>query len=145
MIVLETRAVIIQIDGNEATVEPINSGGCSSCRSDGGCGSGKLSQMLCREPRHFKVKNNARAKVGETVLVTFPEAVLLRGALLIYGLPVVFLLLGALLGKQWGAVASNPDGYGLLGALMGLAIGIGLAAVLSRNQRKMAVAESLIS
>ena len=83
----ETRAIVVSLDGNKAMVESLQGGGCGNCDSENGCGSGKLSQLFCSEPRRFRVRNDVNAKVGSVVLVTVAEGVLLRSALLMYFLP----------------------------------------------------------
>ena len=141
---LETRAIIIQVHGNEATVAAKNSGGCGHCNAEGGCGSSKLSQMLCREPRQFRVKNIAQAKVGDEVQVMLVEGVLLRAAFLVYLLPVALLIGGGVLGAHWANTPASRDGYALIGALLGMALGALLAKWLTRNHRNMAIAQSVV-
>lgn len=143
MNMLETRAIIVHVSGSEALVESKGGLGCGNCHSEQGCSSGKLSQLFCSRPRQFKVKNDANANVGDEVRVTLPEGVLLRGAVLMYVLPLALLLGGGMAGVQWADGAASRDGYALAGALSGLVSGFLLAKWMSRRVPVMAVAERL--
>ena len=140
---LETRAIVVHVSGDEALVESKGGLGCGNCDSVQGCSSGKLSQLFCSKPRQFRVKNDANASVGDEVRVTLPEGVLLRSSVLMYVLPLVLLLAGAMLGALWAGEAANSDGYALAGALFGLVTGFLLAKWVSRRVLVMAVAERL--
>jgi len=137
---LETRAIVVRLQGDEAFVEAKGGGGCGHCDSEKGCGSGKLSQLFCSKPRQFKVKNEADATVGDEVQITLAAGVLLRSAVLMYVIPLALLLGGGMLATSWGSDAASRDGYAALGALVGLIGGFILAKWLSKRQMVMAVA-----
>lgn len=141
---MQTRAVIIRLEGADALVESTQGGGCGSCDSENGCGSGKLSQLFCSEPRRFRVRNDANAQVGTLVQVTLPEGVLLHSALLMYILPLVLLMIGAMVGAQWAREAESVDAYAAIGGLTGLACGFVLVKVLSLRRRLSSVAHPVI-
>jgi sigma-E factor negative regulatory protein RseC len=125
---LEMRAIVIQTQGEDASVQPIGTGGCGHCDSEGGCGSGTLTKLFCsNKPRHFKVRNEARAKVGDEVQVSIPDGVLLRGAMKMYLLPLILLLLGGLAGAGLTNEATLHDAYAVAGAVVGLLLGFFLA------------------
>ncbi len=141
---LEMRAIVIQVQGRDASVQPLDGGGCGHCSSEGGCGSGTLSKMFCSsEPRQFRVRNDAGAKVGDEVRVTLPDGVLLRGAMKMYVLPLFLLLAGGMLGGGLAGVSASRDVYAAAGAAIGLVLGFVLARF-SRGAGQ-AVASSIIS
>lgn len=142
---LETRAIIIQLQGKEALVEAKNSGGCESCNAEGGCSSSKLSKMLCREPRQFRVINAAQAQVGDEVEVVLADGILLHGVMVVYLLPVALLIAGGVLGAHLANTTVTRDGYALIGAVLGLLIGALVAKFLTRNHRGLAVAHSVLN
>lgn len=141
---IETRAIVIRLEGKEALVESTQGGGCGNCDSKNGCGSGKLSQLFCSAPRRFRVRNDANAQVGTLVQVTLEEGVLLHSALLMYILPLVLLLCGALAGSQWASDAASTDAYSAIGGLMGLSLGFVLVKVISLRRRLSSVAQPVI-
>ena len=143
MIMLETRAIVVQVQGKEALVEAGGGGGCGHCNSEKGCGSSKLTQLFCSKPRQFKVQNEANACVGDEVQIMLQGGVLLRGAVLIYVLPLVLLLGGGMLGSQWSSDAASRDGFAAIGSLLGLAIGFVAAKIFAKYQPVMAVARPL--
>ncbi len=126
---LEMRAIVIQVEGDAASVQPVGTGGCGHCSSEGGCGSGTLTKLFCSsKPRHFKVSNKAQAKVGDEVQVTIPDGVLLRGAMKMYVLPLMLLLIGGIAGVGLaGDAAAGRDAYAVTGAVIGLVLGFVLA------------------
>lgn len=107
------RAVVRAIDGPLALVE-VEQGGCGRCHEEGGCGGQNLTQMLCSGPRSYRVSNPIAAQIGERVVVAIEAGSVRRTANLIYGLPLLGIIFGALLGT---ALAGDPGGVG--GALIG--------------------------
>ncbi len=140
---LETRAMIVKLQGPNALVEAVGGGGCGNCDSEKGCGSNKLSKAFCSKPRQFIVRNDAEAAVGEEVQVSVQNGALLRGALLMYVVPLVSLLSGAMLGAHWAGVDFNRDFCAALGAMTGLVIGFLLAKNFARRQTVIAVAHKV--
>lgn len=140
---LETRAIVISLDGNEALVESLQGGGCGNCDSENGCGSGKLSQLFCSEPRRFRVRNEANAQIGAMVQIALADGLLMRSALLVYLLPLMLLLVGAVAGA--GLIEDqNKDLYSALGGLAGLIAGFILARKLSLRRNITSVALPVI-
>lgn len=140
---LETRAVIIQLDGAEAIVEARQGGGCGQCDSKNGCG--KASQLFSSQPRRFRVRNEINARVGEEVQVFVADGVLLRSAVIMYILPLILLLLGGSMGSYWAGEAGSRDGYAVIGAMLGLVAGFVLARVLTLGQHALSSAQPLIA
>jgi len=118
----ETRAVVIAIDGDYALVRT-DSGGCGRCHESGGCGGANISQMFCGSERSWRVLNPRRAKVGETVTVAVAAGAVRSGVSLLYGLPLLGLIGGAMFGAAlepvWGGIAGAAAG--LLAAWGGVA------------------------
>lgn len=141
---LETRAIVVHVQGSHAFVEARGGGGCGHCDSERGCGSGKLSQLFCNSPRQFKVQNEAHACVGDEVQITLLDGVLLRSSILMYVMPLLLLLSGGMLGGHWASNAASRDGYSALGALIGLVAGFLLARWFSLRQTVTAVARPIV-
>lgn len=142
---LEMRAIVIQVCGEEALVQPLGEGGCGHCNSEGGCGGSSLSKMFCSsKPRHFKVRNEARARVGDEVRVSLPDGVLLRGAMKMYVLPLLLLMIGGACGVALAGATGMQDAYAVGGALTGLLLGFAIARF-SSFRVGQAVASSIVS
>lgn len=116
------RGVVRAVDGTEAVVE-VEQGGCGRCHEKGGCGGQQLTQMFCSGPKTYRVANRGGAMVGEAVTVVVAAGTIRRSANLAYGLPLLGLFAGAVLGMQ---LAGDP------GAMAGGAAGLALVWLLAR-------------
>ena len=140
---LEIHAIVMQAQGENASVQPLGSAGCGHCDSEGGCGSGTLSRLFCSsKPRQFKVRNEIRAKVGDEVCVSIPDGVLWRGAMKMYVLPSILLMVGGFAGIALAGEAAARDAYSIAGAGIGLLLGFVLARLSPRTGR--AVVSSIV-
>lgn len=125
---LETRAIVKQIDGDKALVEAANTGGCGQCAGKG-CGSSKMSSLFCVRPGRFEAHNSARAKVGEEVLISINDGTLFYGTMILYGLPLLFLFVGALLAEHF----AGDDIGAAIGGILGLVVGFFLSWLAARR------------
>ncbi|MGB4467079.1 MAG: SoxR reducing system RseC family protein [Azovibrio sp.] len=112
---LEGEFALIQLEG----------GGCGRCHEQGGCGGQQLTQMFCSTPRQYRVRNPLGARPGDQVSIILPAGALSRYATLAYGLPLLGLIGGAVLGQALG---------GDSGALSGGLSGVVVAACLMRRR-----------
>lgn len=141
---LEMRAVVTRVAGDEAVVRVVG-GGCGHCSSEGGCGSGALSRLFCStKPREFTVRNQAAAREGDEVQVSLPDGVLLRGALKMYVLPLALLLAGGIAGAGMAEKGASGDLYAAAGALAGLLLGFIIAGSFAPGVRS-AVATAILA
>ena len=141
---LEMRAIVMQVQGDDASVQPLGTGGCGHCDSEGGCGSGTLTKVFCsNKPRVFKVHNQAGAKVGDEVQVSIPDGALLQGAMKMYVLPLVLLLTGGIAGVTLAGDEGARDAYAVSGSVIGLVLGFLLAKLSPAVGR--AVASSIVT
>ncbi len=111
---IEARGKIAAIDGDYALVS-ISDTGCGRCHEAGGCGGNNLTQMLCTSPKTYRVLNPRQARVGDSVVVVVAEKSVFRGAVAAYGLPLLALLAGALIG-----LALAGEAGAIIGAVGGL-------------------------
>ena len=108
------RAVVRHLEGESADVE-IESGGCGRCHEEGGCCGQQLTQMFCNGPKHYRVDNSIGANVGDQVIVAIAPGSVRKTANLAYGVPLLALIIGALIGSS---VYGDPGG--ILGAVSGV-------------------------
>ena len=92
-----------------------------ACQSCGACEGGKKQTVIW-------VRGEAR--VGDIAVVDLPDKTVVKASLTAYGLPLVFLLLGLILG---GMVTPDSEIGGVIGALIGLG---GSLAVLKATEKK---------
>lgn len=140
----EMRAIVLGLHGGEAEIAPVGGNGCGHCASGNGCGSSKLSQLFCSsKQRSFKVGNAIGAQVGDEVNVGLPDGVLLRNSLLMYVLPLTFMLVASLAAAGFFEEAS--DVAALLGAVAGLAAGFLVVRQLTKRSGMQAVVRSVVN
>ncbi|MEY3202364.1 MAG: hypothetical protein RIR70_1914 [Pseudomonadota bacterium] len=125
---MERRAIVARIEGDFAFLKlSPDAAGCGRCKEVGGCGSGVLNSLFGSRCSLQKLPNPERAAVGEEVLLITPDGALWRAALVLYGLPIVLGLLGAM------SLASQGDLASLAGFSAGVAAGLLGARVLVRG------------
>ena len=122
---IEERAVILSLESepsavdSTATLEIERKIACGLCGKTRGCGNSIWGKLFAHQSTAFKAQNCINAKVGDSVIVSINESALLKSALLLYILPLVTMLIGAILATQ----IYDTNGYAMLGALVGLVLG----------------------
>ena len=120
---VEEQAVVVVLKDEMAMLEVIRRKPCGLCGQTRGCGASMWGKLLRHRPRIFKALNRIDAKVGDFVVVGVEEQALLRSALLVYGIPLLALLAGAIVASiAWGG--SNRDSSTVVGAVVGLIVGL---------------------
>ncbi len=143
---LEMRAIILTVTGDEAEISPVGGGGCGHCDSKNGCGSNTLTKMFCSsQPRKFQVRNQVGAVVGDEVNVSLPDGILLRSSWRMYLLPLLLMLSCGLFGASLAVGSEQRDVFALLGSLLGLVTGFAWGKFASMNDRPQAVVQSIVS
>jgi sigma-E factor negative regulatory protein RseC len=130
---LETRATVVQIDGQYALVQANHGNGCEQCNGKG-CGTGKLSKLFCSKPRQFRVNNPVNAGINDEVIVSVADGSVFQGIALVYILPLLLLFLGAALGSILTVQPEQRDVYSAVGAFAGLVAGFVMAKWISLRQ-----------
>jgi sigma-E factor negative regulatory protein RseC len=120
---LEQHAIVLKTEGSLAWVEARESGTCGSCGS-GGCSTRRLADLFGRRERAFPVDNVLHAGTGERVVIGIPSGALWKSAFRLYGLPLLLMLGGALVGQHLS---------GDLGALVFAAGGLALAVLAQKS------------
>jgi sigma-E factor negative regulatory protein RseC len=122
---IEERARVLAVDGRRASVQVERRSTCGGCQARGGCGTGLIAEWLPRRQLVFELDNGVEAEPGDWVIVGLEETRLQRYAVLLYALPLVGLLVGAVAGQ------SLASAWGLSSELASVALGlIGTAAAL---------------
>jgi sigma-E factor negative regulatory protein RseC len=123
---IEEHAVVVDVRNDEAMLEIVRKSPCGLCGKTRGCGI-SLWGKLFNHKSVFKAGNQIGARIGDHVIVGVEEHAMLKSSMLIYGIPLAALLLGALLGMALlpaDAGAVSKDVYALTGAATGLVLGL---------------------
>lgn len=127
---IEERAQVVSIEGDQVLLQTQRQSSCGSCSVKSGCGTSVLAGIVGQKVTQLKLPNTIGAKPGDEVMLGMAENALVAGSLLVYVLPLVMLLLGALAGE--GLAASLGMDAELM-PIVGGAAGFILAVLLVRR------------
>lgn len=103
-------------------VETVQRSTCSSCSAQKGCGQSLLAKWAGR-PQYLRVllcgRSSADFEVGNSVEVGIPEGVVALGAVFVYVLPLLMMVLGVVAGH----LLFVSELASVLGALFGVFLG----------------------
>lgn len=136
---IEERAEVVGIDGNDVWVETQRRSACAQCAVNHGCGTAVLGKVIGVKRSRVRVlnPNDTRVSIGDEIIVGINEQALVRGSFMIYLVPLVFLFLFGLLGEVLSRQLNimNPDVLSIIFGLFGLLTGFYLVKRFSRDIR----------
>lgn len=88
-------AEVVAVQGNRITLTTQLKTACSGCSQKTTCGAGILSKLFADRNAQFTVISDTGVEPGEQVEISMPEQQVTRFALLLYGMPILMLLLSA--------------------------------------------------
>lgn len=125
----ETGTVISLESAGQVRVATVRQSACGGCQSEQSCGSGVLTTSARRSAIILAASNGLELKVGDTVVLGVPSGVLWQGMLLLYGMPLLLLVVCGMAGQ---VLAGEREA--VLGAMTGLATGLLLTYAWSHQQ-----------
>jgi len=111
----EETGIVTEVDGIMAMVAVKKKDACDACSAKDACASTNEEEAV------LEAINAARAEVGQTVKITMKPLTYLKGTMLVYGLPLVLFIGGAITGKYIGEEYFRETGSDLVAALTGFA------------------------
>ena len=99
---IEETAKIVELEGEFAWVETQRKSACGACAVNKGCGTATIAKVLGKKRTRVRAINRLNAKLGDEVVIGIQEQALVRGSIAVYAVPLVFLLLGGMLGEWLG-------------------------------------------
>lgn len=119
---IEEEAVIIKASTERVTLEVVRSKPCGLCGQVRGCGNSIWGKIFSHQSGQIETRNNLNAKLGDVVILGIDETLMLKSALMLYGVPLVFMFLG--MGIANSFAKEMTELYTLLGAVLGLSLGV---------------------
>ncbi len=113
---IEEYAVVTACVDNQATLEIERRTACSLCGQKRGCGNATWGKLLGHKSHGFTAENAIHANVGDSVVVGINEQAMLSSVFLLYVLPMLGMLIGAVLTD----IYFNNEFYVMIGATTGL-------------------------
>jgi sigma-E factor negative regulatory protein RseC len=100
------QGIVIRTDTEAAWVKTIRTGACKECSARGSCHS-----MGGGDDMEVEAINEAGAKEGDRIVLSFETGSLLKATFLLYVFPILLLMLGAVVGQQAAFYLDlNPSG-----------------------------------
>ncbi|MFU2158609.1 SoxR reducing system RseC family protein [Caldisericum sp. AR60] len=118
---------------------------CSSCALKNECSNNSL-----KEGQTVWVKNTIDAKIGDYVEFEFSEKDLNRGLFIVYGIPMIFIVVGAVIGSilEFGyniKISNLKDFTIFITTLVSLSIGIFIVRLADRYVKPYSYTTKIIS
>lgn len=125
---MQEIGIVKKLDGEYAIVEVAKKSACE------GCAVGSVCKDEGDDVAQIRALNTVLAKQGDRVVVSFDSITYIKGSLLVYALPVVLMVIGAIAGRQYLPAflpTFDPEGLSALGGFLCLAIGLAIVKILS--------------
>ncbi|NOX43210.1 MAG: SoxR reducing system RseC family protein [Gammaproteobacteria bacterium] len=152
---LREAAIVVKVEKQDIWVRIDRQSVCGSCAANQGCGVSLVNQFFSKKiehvPTHLKVGNGIsqvgdfQVQVGDKVVVGLQENAFIKSALLVYFLPLVFMLGFSLFGQYFYTVTESintlllgrevlsSEGLTISFALVGLVSGFYIVKHVSRK------------
>jgi sigma-E factor negative regulatory protein RseC len=140
---IEEQVVVTSLDVGGVWVEGVQQSACGSCSAKAGCGKHTMNQLgrkvslwladdaFYDESSLGKNSHDDKLSIGQQVVVGLPEGAILRSTLVLYGIPLIFLLVGAIVGHALaGELAS------ILLSVFSMLLGFKLARNQAENNKR---------
>lgn len=98
---IEESGRVVALKGSQVWVQSLNQSACQSCKMRGGCGQRLMVDMIGgATTKWIHVDNAVHARLGDQVRLGIEESALLRASALVYLVPILALIGGALVGDR---------------------------------------------
>jgi len=116
---IEDIGKVVRVSGDKAFIEVERSSVCAQC------GLQKVEELVAGGKVVFEALNMAKANIGDKVKVRVESAAYMKASVFIYGIPVLLLIMGAVLGVYLaGKFNKSTDIMSALFGMCGLIVGI---------------------
>ncbi len=120
-------------DGYDIDVSCEQKTSCNSCASQSSCGTGVVSKAIGNKTLHWHLSTAEPLQVGQVVEIGFPERSLVESALIVYMIPLLMMIVGAILGHTIVApILGLGEGVVILLSIVFTAVGVRLAKALAK-------------
>lgn len=106
---------------------------CGSCASKNTCGTGIVSNALPGKVMDIRVPSEKAIAAGTLVEIGLEEQTILKSAVVVYILPLVFAVSGAFLGQILADLMAAGEGVIILSSLLAGVLGVVVARRFSRK------------
>lgn len=110
---IEEEGIVVEEDGGTAKVSILKKSACEQCASSGICHPG--------DQEYMEASNPLGARKGQKVKVILAPQVYLKASIVLYGVPMVSLIAGAIIAKnlaEHSGAVSNSDLWAFIGGMV---------------------------
>lgn len=125
---LEESAIVIDVHDGYLWVESQSRSACGQC-STSSCTTSVISKMFGVRANHLMLKNSLDVRPGQHVIIGIPDDLLVRASIWAYMVPLIFMVMGTVLGNILGL----NDGLQSVLALSGLILGFYLVRGITQS------------
>lgn len=118
---IEEQGRVVAIEHDAVWVETVRVSACQSCSANKGCGHAVVDRQQAGSRARVRALNQISLELGQQVVLGLPEGALMRGALMIYFLPLCLLFAGALTGDAVSGSTGSAIG-GVVGLVAGFVL-----------------------
>ena len=86
-------ATVIRCQGGYAEVQIERQSACNHCELESGCGTGAIGRLLGNRRKPLTIDTDQELHPGDQVVLGIPEAQLVRASMLVYGMPLLGMLI----------------------------------------------------
>ncbi|MCG7499065.1 SoxR reducing system RseC family protein [Vibrio sp. Of7-15] len=122
-------ATVLRVDSQRVTVGCQQETSCGHCSSRSSCGTGIVSKALPGKEHQWQLTTDTKLHVGELVEIGLPEKSVLQSALVVYMVPLLFLILGAGISE---ALFSGNELITIATSVLFTGLGITIAKLLAK-------------
>lgn len=128
---MEETGLVIKIEGNKAFVSVERKSACEGCPASSICKPGDEGSVI-------EAINEAGAEIGDRVSVSLKAFSYLKGSIIVYGIPTICLIAGAIIGKELlkDLFILDPELLSAIGGLGAFAISFLIVKLLSKKMEK---------
>jgi len=109
---IEEEGIVAEVHGSVARVEILKKSACEKCSASGTCHPGDEDLM--------EADNPLGAVKGQKVKVVLAPQIYLKASIILYGIPMVAMVAGAILGKNAGIAYSGEPNSDLWAFIAGM-------------------------
>ena len=98
------NAKVVSVDESGTYVATSRKTACGQCAARKGCSTSVLSKVVGKKLSVIRVVNEIDAKEGDEVMIGIHESSLVKGASIVYLLPLILMFAGAIIGDLFSGV-----------------------------------------
>jgi sigma-E factor negative regulatory protein RseC len=138
---IEQTGRVVAVERGVAWVQTVQQSTCNACSANKGCGTAVLNKLSGGRVTQTPCKDHLGVNVGDTVVIGIPDDALLKASFLVYFMPLMLLVLGALVGDHWWP---GNELYSILTGLFGLFVGFALVKMIASSSRMEADTQPIL-